>query len=283
VRVAGLAPGALLAVAGLGVPQPGTQIEVGGGPGAYHYAGGCDGPHNYAHFVALQARARHVEPGGLVITAEAAGQRDTVERSSDSTQVGRQDTFYVGALRVGYETRFGGFELGPGVLRGGNGESRVTPSTRFVPSLTGWAGRYGLVHGWASVFADRTLPTNRLVGIGIGHASERVRASLGLAGSGGEDATVVVDADVAVGHGLWLGAGGQFADNTNTWAALGRVGFFWSSARAERAPPEASEPAPSDPVERPPPVRPAPAAPSGDMAPASAVDAAGSDVDAGAW
>jgi len=40
-----------------------------------------------------------------------------------------------------------------------------------------------------------------------------------------------------------LGAGGQFTDNTNTWGVLGRVGFFWSSARAARAPPEAIEPA----------------------------------------
>lgn len=231
-RIAGLTPGALLAVVGLGAPQPGTHIEVGGGPGAYHYAGGCDGPHNYAHFVALQARARHLEPSGLVIAAEAAGQRDEVVRSSDSTQVGREDTFYVAALRVGYEKKYGGIEVGPGLLRGGNGEARVNPSTRFVPSLTGWAGRYGLVHGWASVYADRTLPANRLVGIGIGHASDRVRASLGLAGSGGEDPTVIVDADFAVGQHLWLGAGGQFTDNTNTWGVLGRVGFFWGSAPA---------------------------------------------------
>lgn len=240
-RLAGLTPGALLAVVGLGAPQPGTHIEVGGGPGAYHYAGGCDGPHNYAHFVSFQARARHLEPSGLVIAAEAAGQRDEVVRSSDSMQVGRNDTFYVGSLRVGYESKYGGVEIGPGVLRGGNGEARVTPSTRFVPSLTGWAGRYGLVHGWASVFADRTLPTNRLVGFGIGHASERVRASLGLAGSGGEDPTVIVDADFAVGQGLWLGAGGQFTDNTNTWGVLGRIGFFWGSTRAPPATPRPSE------------------------------------------
>jgi hypothetical protein len=231
-----LAPGALLAVVGLGAPQPGTHIEVGGGPGAYHYAGGCDGPHNYAHFVALQARARHLEPGGLVITAEAAGQRDDVVRSSDSTQLGRRDTFYVAALRIGYEGKYGGVELGPGVLRGGNGDSRVTPSTRFVPSLTAWGGRYGVVHGWASVFADRTLPTNRLIGFGVGHASDRVRASLGLAASGGEDPTVIVDADFAVTHGLWLGAGGQFTDNTNTWGLLGRVGFSWGNARAATEP-----------------------------------------------
>lgn len=232
-RIAGLAPGALLAVVGLGVPQPGTQIEVGGGLGAYHYAGGCDGPHNYAHYAAFQARARHLEPGGLVIAAEGAGQRDEVVRSSDSTQIGRQDTFYVAALRIGYERKYGGFEIGPGVLRGGNGDARVNPSTRFVPSLTGWAGRYGLLHGWASVYADRALPTNRLFGIGIGHSSDRLRASLGLAGSGGEDATIIADADVEVGHGLWLGAGGQFTDNTNTWGLLGRVGFFWGSARAQ--------------------------------------------------
>jgi hypothetical protein len=80
------------------------------------------------------------------------------------------------------------------------------------------------------VYADRTLPVNRLVGIGIGHASDRVRASLGLAGSGGQDPTVVVDADFAVGQRLWLGAGGQFTDNTNTWGVLGRVGFFWGRA-----------------------------------------------------
>jgi hypothetical protein len=78
-RVAGFAPGALLAVVGFGAPQPGTHVEVGGGPGAYHYAGGCDGPHNYANFVALQVRARHLEPSGLVIAAISILARFTFE------------------------------------------------------------------------------------------------------------------------------------------------------------------------------------------------------------
>ena len=223
------APGALLAVVGFGAPQPGTHVEVGGGPGAYHYAGGCEGPHNYANFVAVQARARHLDPSGFVIAAEAAGQRDEVVRSEGGTvsEVGRRDNFGVVALRGGYEGRYGGFEIGPAILRGGNGENRHTPSTSLVPSLKFWAGRYGLLHGWAAVLADRTLPVNRVLGFGIGHASDCMRASLGLAGSGGQDGTVIMDADFAVGNGLWLGAGGQFTDNRDTWSLVGRVGFFW--------------------------------------------------------
>ena len=87
------------------------------------------------------------------------------------------------------------------------------------------------------MLADRTLPTNRVLGFGIGHASDRVRASLGLAGSGGQDGTVIMDADFAVGNGLWLGAGGQFADNRDTWSLVGRVGFFWGRDGAGSAAP----------------------------------------------
>ena len=288
----GLAPGALLAVVGFGAPQPGTHVEVGGGAGAYHYSGGCSGPHNYANFVAGQARVRHLESNGLVLAAEAAGQRDEVVRSDGGTvsEVGRRDNFYVAALRGGYEGEYCGFEIGPGILRGGDGEDRNNPSTSLIPSLRVWGGRYGLIHGWAAVLADQALPMNRVFGFGIGHASHRVRASLGLAGSGGQDGTVIMDADFAVGNGLWLGAGGQFTDNRNTWGVLGRVGFFWGGESAEekarppgrrdRRPHRARAPAPA-PVPQPA-VSPTPAAPDAAPAPSVEVPGAAAEVDAGA-
>jgi hypothetical protein len=279
--VASLAPGALLAVVGFGAPQPGTYVEVGGGPGAYHYSGACEGPHNYANFVALQARARHLEPNGLVVVGEAAGQRDEVVRSDTVSQVGRRETYGVLALRIGFEGRYGGFEVGPGVIRGGIDDGRLNPSTNLVPSVNLWLGRYGVAHAWASVLADRTLPMNRVAGFGIGHASPRVRASLGLAGSGGKDGTFIADADIAVVNGLWLGAGWQFAGGANTWGLLGRVGFFWggdsTGATGHRPVEEAPGVDPSVPAPVPQPVAPAP-----DTAPAPSVEVQGTGVDAGA-
>ncbi len=132
-RVASLAPGALLAVVGFGAPQPGTHVEVGGGPGAYHYTGGCEGPHNYANFVALQARARHLQPNGLVVVGEAAGQRDEVVRSSVSSEVGRRETYGVFALRIGFEGRYGGFEVGPAVMRGASTTAATDPPPTCCP------------------------------------------------------------------------------------------------------------------------------------------------------
>lgn len=279
-RVASLAPGALLAVVGFGAPQPGTHVEVGGGPGAYHYTGGCEGPHNYANFVALQARARHLQPNGLVVVGEAAGQRDEVVRSSVSSEVGRRETYGMFALRIGFEGRYGGFEVGPAVMRGGIDDGRYRPTTNLLPSVNLWLGRYGVAHAWASLLADWTLPMNRVVGFGIGHASPRVRASLGLAGSGGQDGTFLADADFAVVNGLWLGAGWQFTDGRDTWGLLGRVGFFWGGespgATGHRPVEEAPgvDPPAAAPV-------PQPVAPVPDADPAPSVEVQGTGVDAG--
>jgi hypothetical protein len=282
VWVVRLAPAALMAVAGLGAPQPGTYVEGGGGLGAYHYSGGCDGPHNYANFVAVQARVRHREPNGLVFAGEVAGQRDEVVRSDGSTpEVGRTDTFGVVAARIGFEGRYVGIEVGPGILRGGVGENRHRPSTSLVPSLKFWAGRYGVAHGWVAALADQTLPTSRLFGFGVGHASDRLRASVGLAGSGGQDGTVIADADVAIGDGFWLGAGAQFTDNRDTWGLLGRLGFFWGNgdAAAARQPPApVEETSPVEPPAAPPPVPQPVVAP--EEAPSVEIEAPG--VDAGA-
>lgn len=296
----GIAPGALLAVVGFGAPQPGTHVEVGGGLGAYHYSGGCSGPHNYANFAAGQARVRHLESNGLVVAAEAAGQRDEVVRSDGGSmsEVGRRDTFYVAVVRAGYEGKYFGFELGPGVLRGGGipgvlsggiEEGRHRPSTSLVPSLKVWGGRYGLLHGWTAVLADQALPMNRLFAFGIGHASHHARASLGLAGSGGDDATVILDGDMAVGEsGVWLGMGGQFTDNTHTWGLLWRVGYFWGGATAQekaarRAAEPGIEPEPPSPAPVPQPVvSPAPAAPDAAPAPSGELPGGDGEADAGA-
>jgi hypothetical protein len=277
----GVAPVALLAAAGFGSPQPGTHVEVGGGPGAYHYSAGCDGPHNYASFVALQARARHMWPNGLVMAGEVAGQRDEVVRSdpegSTLSDLGRRDTQGVLALRFGFEGRYGGVEFGPAVFRTGVGQSGHRPETTVLPSVRLWAGRYGVAHAWASLLADRTLPTNRIFGFGIGHASARVRASLGLAGSAGQDGTIIADADLAVWRGLWLGAGGQFTDNDDTWALLGRVGYFWGTPEAP-----AHQPAVETPAAPAPPAAPAVPQPDAAAAPAPSVEVEGVPVDAGA-
>lgn len=253
VWLARLIVGVLLAAIGLGTPPPGTELEAGGGPGAYHYGGGCDSAENFLHFTALQLRARHLAENGFVLAAETSGQRGVVDRTTGGPeQIGRVDTLFAAALRAGYEGRYGGAEIGPGLYRAPNDFGTV--QNHWLPSVKLWLGRYGIAHAWASLLADRTLPTNRLFGFGVGHASERAKVTLGLAGSAGNDATVILDADVGVTSGLWLGMGGQFTDNSNTWGVLARVGFFWDGAPAPpaalspdppRAPPPAEEAAPA--------------------------------------
>ena len=74
---------------------------------------------------------RHLESNGLVLAAEAAGQRDEVVRSDGGSmsEVGRRDTFYVAVVRGGYEGKYFGFELGPGVF-GEASEKTVTRRRR---------------------------------------------------------------------------------------------------------------------------------------------------------
>jgi hypothetical protein len=251
VAVSRVAPGLLLAVVGFGTPPPGTEIEAGGGIGAYHYGGGCDGPHNFAHYQALQLRARHLDPTGLVVAAEASGQRGTVDSTDGAaTEIGRHNDLYLLALRVGYEGRFGGVEGGPAY-----GRPFADGNATFLPSLKLWLGRYGVVHGWASVAADRTL-AGRVAGIGVGHTSEHLKISLGLAGSAGNDGTTIADVDVNVSGGVWVGAGAQFADTGNTWGAMLRVGFFFGPE-----PPPAPRPGDGDERLREPPAVPRAAVP----------------------
>ena len=89
-------------------------------------------------------------------------------------------------------------------------------------------GRYGLVHGWTAVLADRALPLNRLFAVRY-RPRQRPRAGVAWpAGSGGQDAhgrhgQPTLPSQTA----LSLGAGGQFTDNRDTWSLLRRVGFFW--------------------------------------------------------
>ena len=164
---------------------------------------------------------------------------------------------------------------------GASTTAAYNPSTNLVPSVNLWLGRYGVAHAWASVLADRTLPMNRVAGFGIGHASPRVRASLGLAGSGGKDGTFLADADIAVVNGLWLGAGWQFTDGRQhlgpAWQGRVLLGRESTDATGHRPVEEAPGVDPSVAAPVPQPVAPAP-----DAAPAPSVEVQGTGVDAGA-
>jgi len=88
------------------------------------------------------------------------------------------------------------------------------------------------VHAWGAFLADQTISLNRLAGAGLGHHSERVKASLGVAISAGNDASVIADADVAVAQNLWLGVGAQIGETRHTWGGMLRVGFFFDAPAA---------------------------------------------------
>jgi len=265
-RLRRLLPGSALLTLALGAPPSGTELQVGAETGAYHYVGGCDGPHNYESYVAMQIRARHRTRDGWVVAGEGAGQLSRVtdsaaSPSSSASQVGLRHELSVLALRVGYEGRYGGFEVGPAAgyfpSQGSRSHGGVLPSFKL------WLGRYGAVHAWGAFLADQTISLNRLAGAGLGHHSERVKASLGVAISAGNDASVIADADVAVAQNLWLGVGAQIGETRHTWGGMLRVGFFFDAPAAPAVarpaseatpPPVAAPPPPSPAVEQPEPV-----------------------------
>jgi hypothetical protein len=238
-------PALLTLTLALGAPPSGTELEAGGETGAYHYIGACGGPHNYDTYSAQQLRARYRADNGFVVVAEGAALFAEVKASDASAattppQVGRHEDHFLLAIRLGYEGRFGGFELGPAAgylpTQSGDSDGLVLPSAKL------WVGRYGAANVWASLLADRTLSLNRIVGAGIGHRSDRVKASLGIAASAGQDSSGIADLDVAVWQNLWLGAGVQVGETARTWGATARVGFFIDDTpRAPRPEPD-SEP-----------------------------------------
>ena len=238
-RARRLLPGSALLTLALGAPPSGTELEAGGETGALHYVGASGGPHNFDTYSAQQIGRRHRADNGFVAVAEAAALFAEVKASNPSDvptlpQVGKHQDYFVLAIRLGYEGRFGGFELGPaaGYLPRQDGDARGL----LVPSAKAWVGRYGAANIWASLLADRTVSPNRIVGVGIGHRSDRVKASLGIAASAGQDRSAIADLDVAVWQNVWLGGGVQVGETAHTWAATARFGVFIDDPR-QRPPP----------------------------------------------
>ena len=142
-----LLPSSALLTLALGAPPSGTELEAGGETGAYHYIGACGGPHNYDTYSAQQIRARYRAENGFVVVAEGAAQFGEVKDSDApasgvGSQIGKHDDHFVLAVRLGYEGRLGGFELGPaaGYLPTQSGDA----SGLVLPSAKVWVGRYGV-------------------------------------------------------------------------------------------------------------------------------------------
>lgn len=226
---------AVLAVAPLGAPPPGTEVEVGAERGSYHFVGACGGPHDYVNYAATQGSIRHRTERGWTGVVQGAARVGSVVRSTPEPDPGlsevnvgrRQDAFGL-AVRVGFHGRYGGLELGP--VFGYLTRADDNPGLFLLPSASGWLGRYGVAHAWASLFADRTLSLNRLAGFGVGHASDSLRLSAGLAASGGQDSTLILDGDFRFGGRYWIGGGVQLGETRNTWGGMLRVGIALESA-----------------------------------------------------
>ena len=221
---------AMLAVVPLAAPPAGTEVDIGVGRGSYHFVGGCGGPHDYINYAATEGSIRHRTERGWTGAVQGAARVGSVVKSTSEEEMGftevhtgrRQDAFAL-AARVDFHGRYGGLELGPVV--GYLPRSDDSGGAFIFPSASGWLGRYGVVHAWASLFADRTLSLNRIGGFGLGHASDSLRLSAGLAASGGQDASLILDSDFRVGGRFWLGGGVQLGETRNTWGGMLRVGF----------------------------------------------------------
>jgi hypothetical protein len=231
---------AVLALAPLGAPPPGTEVEVGAERGSYHFVGACGGPHDYVNYAATQGSIRHRTEAGWTAAVQGVARVGSVVRSTpepdsadlSEVHVGRRQDAFALAARVGFHGRYGGFELGP--VTGYLTRADNNPGLFILPSVSGWVGRYGAVHAWASLLADRTLSLNRIAGFGLGHASDSLRLSAGLAASGGQDTSLILDGDFRFGGRYWIGGGVQLGETRNTWGGMLRVGIALESTASPR-------------------------------------------------
>ena len=126
-------------------------------PARYHYIGRRGGPHNYDTYSAAAIRARYRRRTGSCVVADGGCQfREVKGCRSPSPGVGVSDrqarrTTSL-AVRLGYEGRLGGFELGPAAgylpTQGGDASGLVVPSAKL------WVGRYGVANAWASLLTE---------------------------------------------------------------------------------------------------------------------------------
>lgn len=200
------------------------ELGMGAGGGQYWFRG-CASPRQEGQFAELQAWYRREQANGLSWAGElsVSGTRERETGDPPMPAPARppwnRDFRGVLAARIGYQHRWFGVEAGPAVtkLRVGDGvHLGLLPSIRLTFGLPEYA------YAFASLLAEETRGQSRIIGVGLGHAGESIRAALGAGGAQGNDGTVFADFSLKILPAVWVGAGAQIR-TADTWSLFGNV------------------------------------------------------------
>lgn len=144
--------------------EKGTEITIGSGYNDQRISTGCSMLH--VETVPAYAKVRHVTENGMSVTAEG-----TVLTSVGSDEL---DTLASARVRVGYQGRYAGLELGPGLM--------VNASQEFSPlylswSGEAWAGDREKLYAYVRTFSGPASPNvvTDVGAFGLGRESENLR------------------------------------------------------------------------------------------------------------
>ena len=200
----------LMTLCAAGPPPKGAEVNMHAGTGSFEYAsGGCGGPTymnranevsgfgaaTYRSEVGVSAGAEVSAAGAKTVSSRVSAGAEPGEPRVDEDEIGRERQAYAGAARFGYHHDYFGIEGGGMVLS-------VDGDMITLPSATTWAGypRYAYVFG--DFLAGPTSLSHLPIDIGLGHASEHVRAQLGM---GFAEPSVLVAGAYGIGGALFVG------------------------------------------------------------------------------
>jgi hypothetical protein len=180
-------------------PRDGVEVRGSAGAASYSYtsgAGGCYGPIYRNEADDMKAHARvgaYSERDHWSVVAEGSVSRSVVTSTSliksgetpedpADIQAGRTRRAFTGVLRLGFHDRYAGAELGPGLYSSAitepDGEKN---ETRVAFSGSIWAGDPELAYVWFSCFEGPSSASLMPISFGIGHASDWLRVTAGVA------------------------------------------------------------------------------------------------------
>ena len=228
-----------LMMCGAAPPEEGVQLDSGVGSAHYTYvSGGCGSP-SYTNRV-REARvynqvsyrsAKHIGVTGeatlSVGEVYSSTLRDSANESnppaSDTAELGQINAAAIVAVRPSLHFKYGGLEIGPGVAafqtirlpeayRGlsveeadamGLDADRLTlRELTLFPSGRFWAGYPKYAYAWLDLGAGPGSPAALPLGIGVGHASEKLRSELGIYGL---DGAFLLTGSRKLNDKIWLG------------------------------------------------------------------------------
>ena len=221
----------LLTLLASGPPPEGVETQLYVGTGSFEYqSGGCGSP-TYANRAVdghgfASTSYRHetgatavVEVGGGVAKTTSSRllstETDPSVPPTDVDEVGKTRGMVNVAARVGFHHSYFGLELGPA----------YNTDLGFFPSGEVWVGVPRYVFAYVDVASGPVSLGHLPVGAGLGHASDRVRAKLGL----GLEQKIVAEGAYKVSKDVPLFIGGRLVQSFDPDLAgtLGGLSFAY--------------------------------------------------------